>query len=132
MQKVQLKKWHLIDAKDMVLGKAAERAAVILRGKNKVEFVNNQDMGDFVVIINAAKAKLSGNKMLQKMHRNHSGYLGGLKEIPMGKYFSGHPDKVVYEAVKGMLPKNRLSSQIIKKLKVFNGEEHPYKGILNC
>lgn len=126
MEKSVIKKWYLLDANDIILGKTAERAAVLLRGKNKVDFVSNQDVGDYVVIINAAKAKLSGNKISQNLHRNHSGYLGGLKETPMNKYFAEHPDKVVYEAVEGMLPKNRLSGQIIKKLKVFKDEKHPY------
>lgn len=121
------KKWYLIDAKDRILGKAAEEAAVLLRGKNKADFAYNQDLGDFVVVINAEKISVSGKKASQKIYRRHSGYLGGLKEIPMSKYFADHPEKVFYEAVKGMLPKNRLANQLIKRLKIFKGEEHPHK-----
>lgn len=126
MKQVQPKKWHLIDADGKILGKVAEKAAVILRGKNKVNFLPNQDQGDYVVIINAAKTSFSGRKLDTEFRRSHSGYLGGLKEIPLRRYFEEKPEKVFLEAVKGMLPKNKLSDRMITRLKVFKDEKHPY------
>ncbi|MFH1175691.1 MAG: 50S ribosomal protein L13 [bacterium] len=127
MKTIVQRKWHILDAKDKILGRTAERAAVILRGKNKVNFTYHQDLGDYVVVINAEKAKFSGKKITNEFYRKHSGYLGGLKEMPKIVYFEKFPEKVIRSAVKGMLPKNRLSNQIIRRLQVFKGEEHPYK-----
>jgi len=120
------RKWLLIDADGKILGKIAEQSAVFLRGKNRVDFAPNEDKGGYVVITNAEKVSFSGKKMEKEMHRRHSGYLGGLKEIPKSKYFEQHPEKVFIEAVKGMLPKNKLASRMITRLKVFKGSEHPY------
>jgi len=121
------RKWHLLDAKDIPLGRTAEKAAVFLRGKNRADFTYNQDLGGHVVIINADKVKFTGNKLATEFHRRHSGYLGNLKEIPMDRYYEDYPEKVIHHAVKGMLPKNRLADKMIVRLKIFKGEEHKYQ-----
>lgn len=123
---IQARKWHLIDADGKVLGKVAEQAAVLLRGKSRIDFTPNQDKGDYVVVINAAKAVFSGKKLEKEVRRTHSGYLGGLKEISISKYFEKYPEKVFQEAVQGMLPKNKLASRMIARLKVFKDDKHPY------
>ena len=118
--------WHLIDAKDTVLGKVATRAAVLLMGKNKVEYRSHLDIGEMVVVINAKHVKLTGNKLENKMYRSHSGYPGGLKETTAGKLIQVDPERIIWEAIYGMLPKNKLREIFIKRLKIYAGSEHPH------
>ncbi|MCW2810500.1 MAG: rplM [Friedmanniella sp.] len=118
--------WHVIDANDVVLGRLAVTAATLLRGKHKPTFAPHVDGGDFVVVVNASKISLSGNKRTDKFAHRHSGRPGGLKSVPYGELLDNDPRKAVELAVWGMLPKNRLSRQVIKKLKVYAGPEHPH------
>ena len=118
--------WHIIDAEDVVLGRLAVQVATLLRGKHKPTFAPHMDGGDFVVIVNAEKVSLSGNKREDKLAYRHSGYPGGLKSIAYGDLLDKDPRKAVEKAVWGMLPKNRLGRQLIKKLKVYAGPEHPH------
>lgn len=120
------KKWWLIDADSVVLGRLATRVSELLRGRHKAIFTPFLDTGDFVVIINADKVKLTGTKEKQKLYYRHSGFMGGLKEIKYEKMIATHPDRVIKHAVKGMLPKNRLGRKILKKLKVYSGPEHKH------
>ncbi|MCL4554585.1 MAG: 50S ribosomal protein L13 [Actinobacteria bacterium] len=120
------REWLLVDANDMVLGRLASRVAQILKGKNKPQYTPHVDTGDFVVVINAEKIRLTGNKMATKMAYRHSGYNGGLKETPISRMLERHPDRVITRAVKGMLPKNTLGRAMMKKLKVYAGPEHPH------
>ncbi len=121
------REWWLLDAEDKILGRVASKAASILRGKHKPDFTPHLDNGDFVIIINADKVKLTGKKEAQKLYRKHSGYLGGLKEIPFKTKKEKDPEGIVINAVSGMLPKNRLGRQMIKKLKVYCDEKHPHE-----
>ncbi len=118
--------WHVIDATDVVLGRLAVAAAILLRGKHKPTFTPNVDGGDFVIVINAEKIALSGNKLTTKLSYRHSGFPGGLRARSVGDLLQKHPDRVVEQAILGMLPKNRLSHQIQKKLHVYAGPEHPH------
>lgn len=118
--------WHVIDASDVVLGRLAVQVATLLRGKHKATFAPHMDGGDFVVVVNASKISLGGSKGTDKMYHRHSGTPGGLKSVPAGELLARDPRKVVELAVWGMLPKNRLSRQLIKKLKVYSGPEHPH------
>ena len=118
--------WHVIDAQDVVLGRLATHAAVLLRGKHKATFAPHMDMGDFVVIINAEKIALSGNKALSKFEHRHSGFPGGLRSTVYGELIEKHPTRAVEKAIKGMLPKNRLGREMAGKLKVYAGPEHPH------
>ncbi|MFA5393105.1 MAG: 50S ribosomal protein L13 [Candidatus Ratteibacteria bacterium] len=118
--------WYLIDAEGKVLGRIATRIATLLMGKGKPEYRPNMDCGDFVVVINAEKVKVTGNKMEDKLYRKHTGYLGGLKEIKLKNLLAKKPERVIEFAVKGMLPKNRLAENLFKKLKVYSGSDHPY------
>lgn len=118
--------WHVIDASDVRLGRLAVTVATLLRGKHKPSFAPHVDTGDFVVVVNAAKIDLSGNKATAKMAYRHSGRPGGLSAVPYGELLATDPRKAVERAVWGMLPKNRLSRQVIKKLKVYAGPEHPH------
>ena len=118
--------WHVIDASDVVLGRLAVTAATLLRGKHKPTFAPHVDQGDFVVVVNASKIALTGNKRVTKMAYRHSGQPGGLKAVPYGELLAKDPRKAVELAVWGMLPKNKLSRQLIKKLKVYSGPEHPH------
>lgn len=119
--------WYLIDAKGKILGRLATQVAQLLMGKNKPYFVKNLDCGDFVVVINAQEVKVTGRKEKQKIYYRHSGYPGGLKEIPLGRMRKEHPERIIEHAVKGMLPKNKLQDPRMVRLKVFGGEDHPYK-----
>ncbi|MCI0471297.1 MAG: 50S ribosomal protein L13 [Candidatus Aminicenantes bacterium] len=123
----QEKKWWLVDADGIVLGRLATRIADILRGKDKPSYTPFFDTGDFVVIINAEKVKVTGKKEEEKMYYRHSGYFGGIKETSLERMMATHPERVLLHAVKGMLPKNKLSSKILKKLKVYAGSEHKHK-----
>ena len=118
--------WWVLDASDAVLGRLSTRAALLLRGKHKPTFAPHMDMGDFVIIVNASKVRLTGRKREQKMYRHHSGYPGGLTEIPYERLLSTRPSLAVEKAVKGMLPHNRLGRAMGKKLKVYDGPEHPH------
>lgn len=118
--------WVLLDADDMVLGRLATRIAHILRGKNKPVFTPHVDTGDFVVVINAAKIRLTGNKLDSKMYWRHSGYPGGIKGITARELLKRKPEELLRNAVKGMLPKNRLGSRLLGKLKIYTGPDHPH------
>lgn len=118
------KKWWLIDANDMVLGRLATRVADILRGKNKPTYTPFFDSGDFVIVINAKKIKLTGLKEKQKLYYHHSGYTGNLKEVSYERMMKTQPERIIINAVKGMLPKNKLNRKILRKLKVYPGSEH--------
>lgn len=118
--------WHVIDANDVVLGRLAAQAATLLRGKHKPIFAPHVDTGDFVVIINADKVALSGNKREQKRAYRHSGYPGGLKSVGYTELLDKHPEKAVEKAIRGMLPKNSLGRAQLRKLKVYAGPEHPH------
>ena len=122
------REWHTIDAADEVLGKLATRAANLLMGKHKPLFSRNADVGDFVVVTNAAKIQATGNKTSQKLYHSHSGYPGGLKTVSMDKLMETFPERVIEHAVKGMLPKNHLNAKIMKRLRVYKGEAHPSVG----
>jgi len=121
------KKWHVIDAEGQVLGRLAVRAARLLTGKDKPVYTPFLDTGDHVIIINAEKVKLTGNKLTDKKYRHHTGYPGGLKEISAGTLLAKNPDRLVREAVIGMLPKTKLGRSMRKKLKVYKGPEHPHQ-----
>jgi large subunit ribosomal protein L13 len=121
------RQWHVIDATDVVLGKLAVQAATLLRGKHKPTFAPHVDGGDFVIIVNASKVALTGNKRQTEKVYRHSGFPGGLTEITIGDLLAKDARKAVEKAVWGMLPKNRLSRQMIKKLKVYSGPEHPHQ-----
>ena len=118
--------WVIVDAADKVLGRLASQIAQRLRGKHKPEFVPHMDAGDFVVVVNANKLAVTGRKLDQKMYYRHSGWIGGLKETVMRDMMAAKRDQVLIKAVKGMLPKNRLGRQMLKKLKVYSGTEHPH------
>ena len=120
------REWHVIDATDVVLGRLAVQAATLLRGKHKPTYAPHMDTGDFVIIINADKIALSGNKREAKMAYRHSGHPGGLTATAYGDLLDKDPRKAVERAVWGMLPKNRLSRQLLKKLKVYGGPDHPH------
>ena len=120
------KQWVLIDAEGLVLGRLATKVATILRGKHKPTFTPHVDCGDFVVVINADKIVLTGKKLDQKIYRKHSGYVGGLKETPYKVMMQKKPDFVVWEAVRGMMPKGPLGRLMMRKLKVYRGEAHPH------
>ena len=120
------RKWYVIDAEGKVLGRLASEIASVLRGKRKPIFTPHVDCGDFVIVINADKVVLTGDKLNQKIHAYHTGYPGGRKEIVYAEMMEKRPEKVIELAVKGMLPKNRLGRKIIKKLKVYTGSEHPH------
>jgi large subunit ribosomal protein L13 len=121
------RQWVLVDATDMVLGRLAVKVASILRGKTKPEFTPHTDVGDFVVIINADKVKVTGNKLEQKTYYHHSGYMGGIKSATMKEILNKKPEDVIRHAVKGMLPKNSLGRAMFKKLKVYTGDVHPHE-----
>ncbi len=118
------RKWYIVDAEGVVLGRLASQVAAVLRGKNKPTFTPNVDTGDHVIVINADKVILTGKKLEKKMYTYHTGYIGGLKQIPYSKMLAEKADLAVYEAVKGMLPKNSLGRQMITKLRVYKGAEH--------
>ena len=118
--------WYVVDAEGKTLGRMATRIATVLRGKHKAEFTPHVDTGDFVVVVNADKIILTGNKLDQKMYSRHSGYPSGLKLKPAKEMLAEKPEEMIRQAVWGMLPKNRLNRQILGKLKVYAGPEHPH------
>lgn len=121
------RKWYVVDAAGMVVGRLASQVASVLRGKNKPTFTPNVDCGDYVIVINADKMVLTGKKLEQKYYRYHTGYVGGLKEIQFKRMMEQYPEKVLQNAVKGMLPKNSLGRGMAKKLKVYAGSEHNHE-----
>lgn len=120
------RKWHLVDAKGKILGRMASDIATILMGKKKTNFSNHMDMGDYVVVLNAAMVDVTGKKKSQKVYYSHSGFPKGFKETKYSKLIVDQPEKIIEMAVKGMLPKNRLQRDRMKRLKVFPGSEYPY------
>ena len=121
------RQWHVIDASDIVLGRLASQAAILLRGKHKAIFAPHVDTGNFVIIVNAAKVALTGNKLADKRAYRHSGYPGGLRAVAYSDLMEKSPERAVTKAVKGMLPKNSLGRQMLSKLKVYAGPEHPHQ-----
>jgi large subunit ribosomal protein L13 len=122
-----IKSWYLVNAEGAVLGRLAAKVAAILRGKTKPTYTPHADTGDFIIVVNAEKVKLTGNKLSQKTYERHSGYPGGLKVVNARTLLSKKPEDIILIAVKGMLPKNSLGRQMLKKLKVYKGSEHPHK-----
>jgi large subunit ribosomal protein L13 len=120
------REWYLVDAKGQTLGRLATLVAQLLRGKNKPTFSPHMDMGDYVVVINADQVKVTGGKESKKMYYSHSGHMGSLKSVPFNEMMEKHPTYAVEAAVRGMLPRNRLGDQMIKKLKVYAGDKHPH------
>ena len=123
----QERKWYILNAEGISLGRIATEAARLLRGKHKPTFTPNVDTGDHVIIINAEKLVLTGNKLNDKMYRRHSGFPGGLKEVPYKRLMQIMPERAMEHAVKGMLPHNKLGAQMYTKLKVYKGESHPHQ-----
>ncbi len=121
------RKWHLVDAEGKILGRLASRIAQILSGKDKPIYTPHLDVGDFVVVINAEKVKVTGGKEEKKIYYRHTGYPGGLKERTYEELLSKKPQDIIRKAVRGMLPKNKLGRQMFKKLKVYTGSEHPHQ-----
>jgi large subunit ribosomal protein L13 len=121
------RKWFILDATDQILGRLATRAASLLRGKHKPVFTPHMDLGDHVIVINAEKIKLTGNKLEGKLYQHHTGYPGGLKTIAAGKMLAEHPERLVFKAIEGMIPHNTLGSEIVRKLRVYKGSEHPHQ-----
>jgi large subunit ribosomal protein L13 len=122
-----VRQWHVVDAADQVLGRVASKAAMILMGKHKPTYTTFLDTGDHVIIINAAKIRLTGRKDAQKLYRHHTGYPGGLVEVGAVKMRATRPTKMIEHAIAGMLPKNKLGKQMYRKLKVYAGDKHPHQ-----
>jgi len=126
-KKIEVQKnWFVVDLEDQVLGRAAAKIAHVLRGKHKAIYTPHVDTGDFVIVLNADKVRLTGNKLADKKYYRHSGYPGGIREITAGQLLEKRPEDVIKKAVKGMLPKNKLGRQMFKKLKVYAGSDHPH------
>jgi large subunit ribosomal protein L13 len=121
------REWHVIDATNKTLGEIGTQAAILLRGKHKPMFSPHLDTGDYVIVINAAKIRVTGNKLEDKIYNRHTGYPGGLRSTPLGKMLKAHPTRPIEQAVKGMLPHNSLGRAMIGKLKVYPGETHPHE-----
>jgi len=119
--------WYLIDARDKILGRLSTEIAQLLMGKKKPYFVRNLDCGDYVVVLNAKKVKVTGKKEEAKMYYRHSGYPGGFRQEPLKIWREKKPEKIIFHAVRGMLPQNKLRDRMLKRLLIFAGEEHPYK-----
>jgi large subunit ribosomal protein L13 len=122
-----VKKWYVVDAKDRVVGRLATQIAMVLRGKTKPIFTPHCDTGDFVIVVNAEQALLTGGKLDKKVYYRHSGYMGGIKAMTARQTFKGKPEEVLRQAVWGMLPKNSLGRRLLKKLKIYSGSEHPHQ-----
>ncbi|HEC22863.1 MAG TPA: 50S ribosomal protein L13 [Chloroflexi bacterium] len=121
------RKWYIVDATDQTLGRLATRIATVLRGKHKPIFTPHLDCGDYVIVINAEKIRVTGNRLTDKMYYRHSGYPGGLRQMSLRDMLARHPERVISEAVRRMLPKNNLGRHMFKKLKVYAGPEHPHQ-----
>ena len=122
------KKWLLLDARDETLGRLSSKIASILMGKNKAQYTPHNDLGDYIVVVNAEKIRVTGNKDIQKKYYKHTGYPGGLKSSTFSEIIEKNPENLILKAVKGMLPKNKLSNSMISKLKVYEGDNHPHVG----
>ena len=120
------RQWYVVDAQDQILGRLATQIAHRLRGKHKPEFAPHMDNGDFIVVVNCEKIRVTGNKLQDKFYYRHSGWVGGLKEVSLEKMLAEKPEEVIRKAVRGMLPKNRLGRAMLKKLKIYAGAEHPH------
>lgn len=120
------RKWYVVDATDQTLGRLATQIATVLRGKHKVYYTPHEDVGDFVIVINAEKVKVTGRKLDQKMYYRHTGYPGGIRDITLRRQLELHPERVIESAVKGMLPRGPLARRQLKKLKIYSGGEHPH------
>ena len=121
------KAWQVIDADGQTLGRLATRVANLLQGKHKPTYSPHLDMGDFVVVVNASRIKVTGNKLEDKLYYRHTGYVGGLKETPLGEMLAKHPERVIEKAVKGMLPRNKVARHMLRHLKVYGGPGHPHE-----
>ena len=126
-EKDLVKKWYFVDATDQILGRLSTKLATVLRGKHKPQFTPHIDCGDFLVVVNAEKVKLTGNKWNDKIYYNHSRHVGGLKSKTAKQILVKHPSRLIMTAVQGMLPKNSLNRRILKKLKVYAGDKHPHQ-----
>ncbi len=125
-ESVQARKWYIIDAAGKPLGRVAAKAAAVLRGKNKVTYTPNQNMGDYIVIVNAAKAAVTGNKEQKKLYRHYTGFVGGLRTLTYEKMLARHPEDPIKEAISGMLPDGRLGRALINNVKIYAGADHPH------
>lgn len=125
-------RWHVLDAAGRPLGRLASEVAQLLRGKHRPTYTPHMDNGDFVVVINAEKVKATGNKLQKKLYYRHSGYPGSLKTVPLEHMLQKHPDRVIQQAVKGMLPHNRLGRKLLRHLKVYAGPQHPHEAQVNA
>jgi large subunit ribosomal protein L13 len=122
----EARRWFIVDADGQALGRLASRVAAVLRGKANVAFSPHVDTGDFVVVVNASRVRLTGEKLMKKRYYRHTGYPGGVREQTAGERLARHPDRMIRDAVEGMLPKNRLGRRLARKLKVYAGTEHPH------
>jgi large subunit ribosomal protein L13 len=118
--------WYVVDATDCTLGRLASSIAIRLRGKHKAEFTPHVDTGDYIVVVNAARIRATGNKLNDKLYRRHTGYVGNMKTVTLGKLMETHPERALTKAVKGMLPKNSLGATMLKKLRVYAGADHDH------
>jgi len=125
------KSWHVIDASGQTLGRLSTRVAGLLMGKHKPTYSPHLDMGDFVIVVNADKVRVTGKKLDDKIYYRHTGYMGGLKETPLGDMLQRHPGRVIELAVRGMLPRNRLARHLLRHLKVYAGPNHPHEAQVN-
>ncbi len=125
------KVWHVVDADGQTLGRLATRVAELLMGKHKPTYSPHLDMGDFVIVVNASRVRVTGNKLDGKIYYRHTGYVGGIKETPLREMLERHPDRVIEKAVKGMLPRNKLAGSLLRHLKVYAGPEHPHEAQVN-
>jgi large subunit ribosomal protein L13 len=121
------RKWFVVDAQGQTLGRLATRIATLLRGKHKPIYTPHMDCGDYVIVVNADKIQVTGQKLEQKMYYRHSGYPGGLRQVSLRRQLQVHPDRVIEAAVRGMLPKNRLGRKMFRKLKIYAGPTHPHE-----
>ncbi len=126
-QALAARRWYLVDAEGQILGRLASEVAKLLRGKGNPVFSPHLDCGHFVVVVNASKVRLTGRKLQKKVYYRHSGYPGGIRQIPAARLLASHPERVLYQAVKGMLPKNRLGRHLATKLKIYPGPDHPHQ-----
>lgn len=126
------RKWHFVDAEGQILGRMATQIAGLLMGKHKPMFCRNMDVGDSVVVVNAAKVRVTGKKMQQKKYYRHSGYPGGLKTVTLEKMMQTHPTRVIEYAVKGMLPRNKLNANMLRRLRVYADDVHPHQGQIDA
>lgn len=125
------KVWHVLDADGQTLGRLATQVAALLMGKHKPTYSPHLDMGDFVIVVNASRVRVTGNKLDGKIYYRHTGYVGGIKETPLREMLERHPDRVIEKAVKGMLPRNKLAGSLLRHLKVYAGPDHPHEAQVN-